>query len=503
MGVVAMKYEPKSPYQYIESYEPRIFPEVKSSRENHIVNKVDTMDELFDRIQLHDGMTISFHHHLRNGDAVMNRIMDEIMKRDLRDITVAASSVFPVHTSLAQAIEQGVVSQVVTAYMSGAVANVVSEGKCLYPCVMQTHGGRALSIESGKLKIDVAFIAAPAMDESGNISGRQGKAACGSLGYAIADAHYAKIVVAITDTIEPLVHIDIAKEFVDVMIQVDSIGDPKGIVSGTTRITKDPVGLAIAKRTIELMDAAGYIKDGLSFQTGAGGISLAVAAQLHQKLKQNNIRGSFASGGITGYLVDMFEEGYFEMLYDVQCFDLAAVASIQKNENHLAISASRYGNPFNPENIVNSLDVVILGASEIDLNFNVNVTTGFDHRILGGSGGHADTAYGSKFAIIVSKLVSSRISVVVDRVTTITTPGETVDALVTDYGIAIHPRHSELIEQLKKTTRLPVVSMKELLDTANELCGIPQVMLPKEKIVAVMEYRDLSVIDVIRQCDSL
>ena len=503
MGVVAMKYEPKLPYQYIESYEPRIFPEVKSSRENHIVNKVDTMDELFDRIQLHDGSTISFHHHLRNGDAVMNRIMDEIMKRDLRDITVAASSVFPVHTSLAKAIEQGVVTQVVTAYMSGAVADVVSEGKCLYPCVMQTHGGRALSIESGKLMIDVAFIAAPAMDESGNISGRQGKAACGSLGYAIADAHYATMVVAITDTIEPLNAIDIPKECVDVMIQVDSIGDPKGIVSGTTRITKDPVGLAIAKRTIELMEAAGYIKDGLSFQTGAGGISLAVAAQLHQKLKQNNIRGSFASGGITGYLVDMFEEGYFEKLYDVQCFDLAAVASIQKNENHLAISASQYGNPFNPENIVNALDVVILGASEIDLNFNVNVTTGFDHRILGGSGGHADTAFGSKFAIIVSKLVSSRISVVVDRVTTITTPGETVDALVTDYGIAIHPRHSELIEQLKKTTRLPVVSMKELLDTANELCGIPQVMLPKEKIVAVMEYRDLSVIDVIRQCDSL
>jgi citrate lyase subunit alpha / citrate CoA-transferase len=503
MGVVAMKYEPKLPYQYIESYEPRIYPEVKTSRENHIVNKVDTIDELFDWIHLHDGMTISFHHHLRNGDAVMNLIMDEIMKRNIKDITVAASSVFPVHTSLAKAIEQGVVTQVVTAYMSGAVADVVSEGKCLYPCVMQTHGGRALSIESGKLKIDVAFIAAPAMDESGNINGRQGKAACGSLGYAIADAHYARIVVAMTDTIEPLDHIDIAKECVDVMLQVDSIGDPKGIVSGTTRITKDPVGLAIAKRTIELMEAAGYIKDGLSFQTGAGGISLAVAAQLHQKLKQNNIKGSFASGGITGYLVDMFEEGLFEKLYDVQCFDLAAVASIQKNENHFAISASRYGNPFNPENIVNALDVVILGASEIDLNFNVNVTTGFDHRILGGSGGHADTAFGSKFAIIVSKLVSSRISVVVDRVTTITTPGDTVDALVTDYGIAIHPRHSNLIEQLKKTTRLPVVSMKELMDTANELCGIPQVMLPKEKIVAVMEYRDLSVIDVIRQCDSL
>ena len=496
-----MKYEPKLPYKYIENYEPRIYPEVKSSRENHEIKKVENMDQLFDSVQLHDGMTISFHHHLRNGDAVMNQIMDEIMKRNLKDITVAASSVFPVHTSLAKAIELGVVTQVVTAYMSGAVADVVSEGKCFYPCVMQTHGGRALSIETGKLMIDVAFIASPAMDESGNISGRQGKAACGSLGYAIADAHYAKMVVAITDTIEKLDHIDIAKECVDVMLQVDSIGDPKGIVSGTTRITKDPVGLAIAKRTIELMDAAGFIKDGLSFQTGAGGISLAVAAQLHQRLRQNKIKGSFASGGITGYLVDMFEEGLFEKLYDVQCFDLAAVASIQKNDNHLAISASQYGNPYNPKNIVDQLDVVILGASEIDLDFNVNVTTGFDHRILGGSGGHADTAFGSKFAIIVSKLVSSRISVVVDRVTTITTPGETVDALVTDYGIAIHSRHSDLIELLKKTTRLPVVSMKELLDTANELCGVPQPVLPKEKIVALMEYRDLRLIDVIRQSE--
>jgi citrate lyase subunit alpha / citrate CoA-transferase len=129
---------------------------------------------------------------------------------------------FPYIHLLAKAIEAGVVTQVVTAYMSGSVADVVSEGKCLYPCVMQTHGGRALSIESGKLKIDVAFIASPAMDESGNISGRQGKAACGSLGYAIADAHYATMVVAITDTIEPLNHIDIPKECVDVMIQVDS-----------------------------------------------------------------------------------------------------------------------------------------------------------------------------------------------------------------------------------------------------------------------------------------
>ena len=73
--------------------------------------------------------------------------------------------------------------------------------------------------------------------------------------------------------------------------------------------------------------------------------------------------------------------------------------------------------------------------------------------------------------------------------------------MVTDYGIAIHPRHSELIEQLKKTTRLPVVSMKDLLDIANELCGTPQVIMPKDKVVALMEYRDLSLLDVIHQCE--
>jgi citrate lyase alpha subunit len=88
MGVVAMKYEPKLPYEYSESYEPRTYHENKTSRVNHEVKKVKNMDQLFDMIQLRDGMTISFHHHLRNGDAVMNLIIDEIMKRDLRDMTV-------------------------------------------------------------------------------------------------------------------------------------------------------------------------------------------------------------------------------------------------------------------------------------------------------------------------------------------------------------------------------------------------------------------------------
>jgi citrate lyase subunit alpha/citrate CoA-transferase len=167
------------------------------------------------------------------------------------------------------------------------------------------------------------------------------------------------------------------------------------------------------------------------------------------------------------------------------------------------MSAAKYADIHDPDNIVNQLDFVILGATEIDLDFNVNVTTGSDGRIMGGSGGHADTAYGAKFAIIVSKLVSSRISVVVDRVTTVTTPGETVDVLVTDRGIAIHPRHQTLIDHLKATTNLPIVEIQTLYQRALALTGIPEKTQNLGRIVALSQYRDGTILDVIRQIDNI
>ena len=42
---------------------------------------------------LKDGMTVSFHHHLRNGDFVLNMVMEEIARMGIRQITVSASSV--------------------------------------------------------------------------------------------------------------------------------------------------------------------------------------------------------------------------------------------------------------------------------------------------------------------------------------------------------------------------------------------------------------------------
>ena len=91
------------------------------------------------------------------------------------------------------------------------------------------HGGRARAIECGQLKIDVAFIAAPASDPYGNINGVTGPTACGSLGYAFPDAEYADHVVAVTDHLEayPLSPVSIPQTRVDFVVKIERIGDPK------------------------------------------------------------------------------------------------------------------------------------------------------------------------------------------------------------------------------------------------------------------------------------
>ena len=460
----------------------------------------NSLDELLNKLQLRNGMTIAFHHHLRNGDYVLNMVMEAIAKRGFKDITIAASSIFPVHAPLVKYMEEGIVTGIYAAYMSGPVAQAVSEGKLKKPAVMHTHGGRARLMQSGDLHVDFAFLAAPTSDEYGNINGVNGPAACGSLGYAEADAEFADTVIAITDNLVPYpaCPIEIYQHNVDYVLNVDSIGDPAGIVSGTTQVTKDPVGLKIAKMACEAMVASGLVKDDMSFQTGAGGISLAVAAELKDYMKANNIVGSFAAGGITGYMVDMLQEGLFRNIFDVQCFDLKAVQSVRENPKHMTMSSSMYGNAANKGAVVNKLDIMILGATEIDTDFNVNVTTASDGTIMGGSGGHSDTAAGSNLAIIVTKLVKSRTPIIKDRVTTVTTPGESIDMVVTEKGIAINPRRTDLIEKLK-ATRLPVMTIEELKKIAEDLTGKPQELKTSDEVVAVVEYRDGTVIDVINK----
>ncbi len=445
--------------------------------------------------EIKDGMTVSFHHHLRNGDYVLNTVMKEIAALGIKDITVNASSLFDIHSPLVSHIKSGTVTGIKTDYMSAGIGFAVSSGILEKPVEFYTHGGRPFAIKSGKTPIDIAFVAAPAADRYGNCSGKFGKSACGSLGYAFADAEYAKKTVVITDGLcEKLDDFSIDGKFVDFVVEVPEIGDRNGIVSGTTTITRDPVGLVMARSAAEIIKRSGLLKDGFNFQTGAGGASLAAAKFLEEIMLSENIKGGYGLGGITGYMVDMLNEGCFRELRDVQCFDLKAVQSIRENPLHKEISAFEYASPDNESAAVNGLDTVILGATEIDTGFNVNVHTDSLGRIMGGSGGHSDTAAGAKLTMVIAPLFRARQPIITDRVNVISTPGKDIDVLVTQYGIAVNSKNGELCERLKESG-MNIVSIEELKDKAERITGKPSPIITGERVVAKVIERDGVLLD--------
>ena len=447
---------------------------------------------------LEDGMTISFHHHLRNGDMVAVMVMEAICEMGIRNLNVNISSIFDTHEPFIGYIEDGVITGIETNYMGGVVGRAISEGLLDKPVIFRTHGGRPSDIISGKSPIDVAFIAAPTSDCMGNCTGKFGKSACGSLGYAFADAMYSKKSVVITDNLAeyPLMDYSIAENYIDYVVVVDKIGEPSGIVSGTTKITKDPVGLVIADYAARAIEASGLLEDGFSFQTGAGGASLAAAKYLKDIMLRKGVKGSYGLGGITSYMVDMMQSGCFKALYDVQCFDLDAVESLRTNPNHMEVTAAHYASPTAKSSAVDSLDVVILGATEIDTDFNVNVHTDSNGYIMGGSGGHSDTAAGAKMSMIVAPLSRARLPIVVDKVLCKSTPGHTVDVLVTQRGIAVNPLRQDLVERFKGAG-LPVYDICELRDMAEKLNGKPKMPVRGDREVAKVIYRDGTLLDTI------
>ena len=472
---------------------------------NPVKNKIiGSIDEAITASGLKNGMTISFHHHFRNGDFIINMVMERIAKMGIRDLVLAPSSLIDIHAPLIEHIKNGVVRSIETSGLRGELAKAVSNGLMDVPVTINSHGGRARAIASGELQIDVAFLGVPSCDPYGNANGysRENAAAsaCGSLGYAKVDAQYAKNVVLITDNLVPYPNVPfgIPESQVDYIVVVDCIGDPKGIVSGATRYTTNPKELLIAKTAADVIEASGYFENGFSLQTGSGGAALATTRFLRDKMIAANIKASFALGGITQQIVEMHEEGLINRILDVQSFDLKAVESLKNNRFHHQIDAEYYASPDNEGCAAHQLDGVILSALEIDLDFNVNVITGSDGVLLGASGGHCDTAAGASVAIIVAPLIRGRMPTILDRVNTVITPGDTIDILVTDQGIAVNPLRQDLIKNLR-AANIPVSTIEELKAKADKIVGKPEPIQWEDKIVGIVRYRDGSVLDIIRQ----
>jgi len=90
-----------------------------------------------------------------------------------------------------------------------------------------------------------------------------------------------------------------------------------------------------------------------------------------------------------------------------------------------------------------------------------------------------------------------RIPVIVDNVTTLCGPGELIDVVVTERGIAINPRRTDLRAKLKDSS-LPIVDIRDLKSEVESICGKPEPPHTAEKIVAAIKWVDGTVMDVVK-----
>jgi len=49
---------------------------------------LSSIEQTIEKTGLKDGMTVSFHHHLRNGDSVINMVMDAIAQKGIKNIRI-------------------------------------------------------------------------------------------------------------------------------------------------------------------------------------------------------------------------------------------------------------------------------------------------------------------------------------------------------------------------------------------------------------------------------
>jgi len=449
---------------------------------------------------LKNGERISFHHHLRMGDQTVEQVLTVLEQEGYRDLILCASSLMEsACRAVLRALQAGVVALVETTGLKEPLASAVMRGEVARPVIFRTHGGRARGIMNGETPVSVAFLAVSAVDSRGNANGTEGPNRFGSLGYALVDAARARHVILISDYLspEPLERVSLPAEQADQVVLVPAIGDSSRIAGGSLRNAGRPMDDFISARAVEVLDALGVIRPGFNFQAGSGSLSLQASRAVASLMVRKGITGGFASGGVTGTLADLLEQGLFRELWDVQSFDDRAVQSLRRNPLHREMSASFYANPEDPDCLAHRLDLMLLSATEADLSFNVNSLTGSDGRILGALGGAPDTAAGAAVTAVLLPAFRGRIPGLRTRVRTICTPGDTVDLIITDRGFCVNPRREDLLEKLAGSGPVPDPP-EVLMERIHRITGVPDYPPAEGRIVGIVEAREGGVLDRIR-----
>jgi citrate lyase subunit alpha/citrate CoA-transferase len=509
VNVNGEEFEPYETYLGIKPKVGREVGRVTRWRKIGQTKLVDGIQEVIKKSGLCDGMAISFHHHLRNGDRVMNLVVEKIRNLGIKDLTIYPSAMFPVHQPIIDAIKDGTISTI-EGSLNGPIGRYASLGNMDNPVVLRSHSGRVRALSQGEIHIDVAFLGASCCDELGNCNGLKGSSAFGPLGFGYADALYADKTVIITDNLVPFpaIPIQIPGTNVDFIVEIDSIGDPDGILSGTLKITDRADHLKIVKNTMDTMSAINILKDGFSFQAGAGGISLALTKKIGDHFLEKGLKASYANGGTTRYLVDMLRNGTLETLSTGQAFDISAIESLLEDKNHIPIIVDQYSNIHSGATTTEPEHAAFLGATEVDLNFNVNVNTHSDGYLLHGIGGHQDVAFGSQITFITVPTSRKRNPIIREEVTTITTPGELIDIIVTESGISVNTitareeviQRNQDIEVILKSKGLPVLDIEEMRRNACRDC---EEITPNhgDQLIGIVKYIDGTVLDHIKSVE--
>lgn len=468
--------------------------------------RMDSLEQAIQAAGLKDGMTISFHHSFREGDYTVGLVLQAIRNLGIKNLRFAPSAVVNIsNCSLPDFIRDGTIAAVEASGIRGALGDGLLSGEITLPTpvILRPHGARPRAVESGELTIDVAFIAASAADEAGNCTGQTGANPCGSLGYSFVDAQNAGKVIVITDTLVeyPCVPVSISQQYVDYVVTIPEIGNPQKIGSGAARLTNNPRDLMIAEMTAQVISSSSLFRNGFSFQTGVGAISIACTQFLSEKMAQRGITAGFALGGITSAIIDMYDRGQVRAVACSQSFDAVAARAILDRPGVYEIDNSDYSNPFRRGSYLDYLDFGVLSALEVDTDFNVNILTGSSGQMMGGLGGGPDVAEGAAISIVVLPIVRGRTPSIVKRVFTCCTPGESVACVITQAGIALNPKHRSYarLRQDLENAKIPTVSILELQELAYAITGQPEPIETTEDIVAVVQARDGTTLDVIRR----
>ena len=498
-------------------YASRIVGRRGASPIPHRKNKVTTLDAVMELIQ--DGDVISYPHYYRTGDKGLEFVVSKLRETGKRGIILYGNALFDnVDPWLMEAVRDGVIGGVYGNVYRKFGAHVTAGELLPWRTVGFSHGNRVRKLQTGEVHIKVAFGPVPMADIHGNANGMMGKPEqwCGPIGLFSADAEYADYVCLLAGTVSDhlILPAPLSMEQVDFVVPMDVPGLAEGIGSGTLDLAKarsNPFNAQVADNVTKVMRATGMVRDRFNFQVGSGA-GLVVLENIRQMLKEQSIQANFAIGGVTSLHVEMLDEGTLRYLMHGQLFEPSpkVVESLLNHPGHMEITAGYYASVANKECAVNMLDLAVLSALEVDLDFNVN-TVCAGGRIIGGIGGGQDVAAGADLTVMFLPLATGKdgkgFPKVVDKVYTNTTPGEVVDVVVTEEYVAVNPKSrssykNRLLEEAGRHG-INLVSIEELhaksVAKAQGYGVIPKPAETTDEVVHVVEWRDGTLLDTIKK----